>query len=108
MRKPLLLVLIVASVMLVAFGLILLIQDTPPQPPIAMTTPLPGSEVARISVQELDRDLQGNNPPLVWEFVSETQYTNGHLPGAVLMTFDEMPGAAKGLDKQQAIVTLCT
>lgn len=108
MRKSVLLVLIVASVTLVALGLILLIQDTPPEPPVAVTTPLPGGEAARISVQELSRELQGTNPPVVWEFVSATQYANGHIPGADLMTFDEMPGAAEKLDKQQAIVTLCT
>ena len=108
MRKSVLLLLIALSVVLVGMGVILIIQDTPPEPPVALTTPLPGGEVARISVQDLNRELQGVNPPLVWEFVSAEQYANGHIPGARLMTFEQMSATAQGLDKSQAIVTLCT
>lgn len=108
MRKSLLLVLIVASVLLVAAGVILMIQDAPPTLPQAVATPLPGGAGARINVQDLHAALQGPNPPLVWEFVSEEQFAAGHLPGARIMTFDGMAAAVEGLDKTQAIVTLCT
>jgi hypothetical protein len=108
MRKSLFLVLLVLSVALVASGLLLLTQDAPPQLPTSVSTPLSGGEVARISVQELNEQLQSRNPPIVWEFVSAGQYASGHLPGARLMTFDELPEVAQGLQKSQPLVTLCT
>lgn len=108
MRKSFLLVLIVLSVALVSVGVLLLLQDAPPEMPMAVTTTLPGGEVTRIGVQELSEQLQGNAPPVVWEFVSGEQFASGHLPGAKLLTFDALPAEAEKLAKTQPIVTLCT
>lgn len=107
MRKSFLLLLIVLSILLVGAGLILLLQDKPLQPPAALTTPSPSGEVARISVQDLHARLQGPNPPLVWEFRTAESFAQQHVPGSRLLSLDTLSVAAEGLDRTQAIVTLC-
>ncbi len=107
MRKPVVLLLVVLSVLLVGIGVILWLQDAPLQPPAALTTPLPSGESERVSVQELHARLQGPQPPLVWEFRSPESYAQQHVPGSRLMSLDEIAASAAPLDRSQPIVTLC-
>ncbi len=114
LRKLLLWALVAASVLLIVAGVLLISQSAPPaaaNPPAPPTTQsfltLGGDGVARISVQDLHTQLAGANPPVVWEFRSASSYTAAHLPGSRLLTLEEIPAAAEGLDKAQAIVTLC-
>jgi len=70
--------------------------------------PTPAIEnVRRISVGELHGKLKGPNPPLVWDLRSAEAYAQGHIPGARLVQFSELPTLSQGLDRKQAIVTLC-
>lgn len=114
MQKLLLWVLVAASVLLIVAGVLLISQPAPPaaaNPPALPTTQsfltIGGDGVARISVQELHAQLGGANPPVVWEFRSASSYEATHLPGSRLVTLEEIPAAAEGLDKAQLIVTLC-
>lgn len=109
MRRAALWVLIAASVLLVVAGIWLLSRSGPPA---AVNTPTPivatsSSEAPRISVQELNAQLQAEHPPLVWEFRSASSYAEAHVPGSRLLTLDEIEAAAQGLDRAQPIVTLC-
>jgi len=115
LRKPLLWALVAASVLLIVTGVLLISepggQPAAANPPVPPTTQsfltLGGDGVARISVQDLHTQLAAANPPVVWEFRSASSYTAAHLPGSRLLTLEEIPAAAEGLDKAQAIVTLC-
>ena len=74
----------------------------------AVSGPTPAiADVRRISVGELHGKLQRPNPPLVWDIRSAEAYAQGHIPGAQLVQFSELPTLAQGLDRKQAIVTLC-
>ena len=66
------------------------------------------SSNTRITPAVLNSLLRGDDAPLVWEFRSAETYEAQHVPGSRLVTLDEIAGAAAGLDKGQAIVTLCT
>jgi len=114
LQKPLLWVLVAASVLLIVAGILLISQSAPPaaaNPPVPPTTQsfltLGGDGVARISVQDLHTQLAAANPPVVWEFRAASSYEAAHLPGSRLMTLEEIPAVAQGLDKAQSIVTLC-
>ena len=74
----------------------------------ATSGPTPSiADVRRISVGELHGKLQRPNPPLVWDIRSAEAYAQGHIPGARLVQFSEIPTLVQGLDRKQAIVTLC-
>jgi len=111
MRRIALFVLLVASLALIGVGAIQLLQAREAAsraPSVAIATPVPTGDVRRISVQELDQALKRPNPPLVWEFRTAETYAQQHLPNSRLVQLTEIATLAKGLDRQQAIVALCT
>ena len=107
MRKPILVVLVALSLVVVALGLLLL-RGAQRAAPVADQTPAVPALVDRIGVEELNALVGTAGQPLIWEFVGEEQFSKGHLPGAELMTFDGLPTAAQKLDRKRAIVTVCT
>jgi len=118
LQKLLLWALVAASVLLIVAGVLLISQpDGPSAPAVAANPPaqpttqsfltLGGDGVARISTQDLHAQLAAANPPVVWEFRSAASYEAAHLPGSRLLTLEEIPAVAEGLDKAQFIVTLC-
>jgi len=119
MSKNVLLVaiLVIASVAAIAFGVLQLVPTSSAPAAVAPASgggqqvasdPTPSiADVRRISVGELHGKLQRPNPPLVWDFRSAEAYAQGHIPGARLVQFSELPTLTQGLDRKQAIVTLC-
>lgn len=71
-----------------------------------MPTPLQ-DQVARIAPVELQRRLNGPNPPLVWELRTPDRYAAGHIAGSRLVQLHEVAALAQDLDRRQAIVTSC-
>ena len=63
--------------------------------------------VKRILPEELQRRLDGPNPPLVWELRSPDRYEKEHIPGSKLVKLPEVTALAEGLDRSQAIITNC-
>ena len=112
LRRVLLWVLVVASVLLVAAGVFLL-SRIPVSTTVSVPTTTPtgelnfGDGVPRMSVQALSAQLQEANPPQVWEFRSPASYAEAHVPGSRLLALEEVEAAAQGLDRTQPIVTLC-
>ena len=110
MRKIVLLVLLIGSLALIGVGVVQLAQARMAAsrgPSVVIATAVPTGDVRRMSVQELDQALKGPNPPLVWELRTAETYAQQHLPGSQLVQLAEVATAAKGLDKQRAIVTVC-
>jgi hypothetical protein len=119
MSKNVLLVaiLVIASVAVITIGLLQLAPTANAPSAVAPATgggqpaasgPTPSiADVRRISVGELHGRLQRPNPPLVWDIRSAEAYAQGHIPGARLVQFSELPTLIQGLDRKQAIVTLC-
>jgi hypothetical protein len=66
------------------------------------------ADVRRISVGDLHAKLQRPNPPLVWDLRAADIYAQQHIPGARLVPLTDVPTLAKNLDRNQAIVTLCS
>jgi hypothetical protein len=120
MSKNVLLVAILVIASVVAIGIGVLQLAPAASAPAAVATvsgggqqvasgPTPSiADVRRISVGELHGKLQGPNPPLVWDIRSAEAYAQGHIPGARLVQFSELPTLSQGLDRKQAIVTLCS
>ena len=110
-------VLVIASVAAIAIGVLQLAPTASAPAAVAPASdggqqaasgPTPSiADVRRISVGELHGKLQRPNPPLVWDFRSAEAYAQGHIPGARLVQFSELPTLIQGLDRKQAIVTLC-
>jgi hypothetical protein len=92
------------TVLLIAAGVFLLLlnRDLPRQ--VQVTTE---SEVPRISVSELQGQLQTSSPPLVWDIRPVEIFAGGHIAGSRPLNLSDVPDAAANLDKRQAIVTLC-
>ncbi len=108
MRKIFLFGLVAISLLLIAVGASQLLN---PQRPAAPAEPLgivAADGVPRITVQDLHGRLQQPNPPLVWEFRTADTYAVEHLPGSRLVQLEQIAAFAQSLNKQQAIVTLCT
>jgi hypothetical protein len=115
-------ILVIASVAAIAIG-VLQLAPTAVAPasgaPVAVAPTTSGSqqaalgptpsiaEVRRISVGDLHGKLQGSNPPLVWDLRAAEGYVQQHIPGARFVQISEIPTLAQGLDRKQAIVTLC-
>jgi hypothetical protein len=110
-------ILVIASVAAIAIGVLQLAPAavTPaPAAPAAggnqQTAPGPTpaiADVRRIGVGDLHGKLQGSNPPLVWDLRSAEAYAQQHIPRARLVQISEIPTLVQGLDRKQAIVTLC-
>jgi hypothetical protein len=105
-------ILVIASVAAIAIGVLQLAP--PPGVPApggsqqAALGPTPSiADVRRISVSDLHAQLQGPNPPLLWDLRSIESYSQQHIPGARLVQISELPELAQGIDRKQAIVTLC-
>lgn len=107
MRKPLFLTLVLLTLLLIAAGVVLALQQQQAPADVAASLSADTAGVSRITVAELERELQAPNPPLVWDIRTTTDFATGHIPSSRVMTFDGIPDAAAGLDKQQSIVTLC-
>ena len=105
-------ILVIASVAAIAIG-VLQLTPVPGAPATggsqqAAPGPTPSiAEVRRISVGDLHAKLQRPNPPVVWDIRSAESYAQQHIPGAQLVQISEIPALAQGLDRKQAIVTLC-
>jgi hypothetical protein len=114
MSKNVLLVaiLVIASVAAIAIGAFQL-APTASAPAVGgsqqtASGPTPSiADVRRISVGELHEKLQRSSPPLVWDLRSAEAYAQQHIPGARLVQISEIPTLAQGLDRKQAVVTLC-
>ena len=112
-RKLLLGALLVVSLTLIGIGVFQLLQDwQDTRPAVVMVedrSELAGDQddFPRMSVEALHAQLQGENPPLVWELRVPERYAQAHLPGSVLVLESEVEAAAEGLDRSQSIVTLC-
>lgn len=104
MRKPLLLLLVALSVLLIAVGAVMLADGARREETARQASE---AEVMRISVEELHARLQGTMPPLVWELRTPQSYAQQHVPGSRLVTLEEIDALAAGLDRKQAIVVLC-
>jgi hypothetical protein len=120
-------ILVIASVTVIAIGVLQLAPTavTPAPGGPAAVAPAPGApttggsqqaaagptpsiaDVRRISVGDLHGKVQGLNPPLVWDLRAAEAYAQQHIPGARLVQISEIPTLAQGLDRKQAIVTLC-
>ncbi len=110
-------ILVIASVAAIAIGVLQLAPTASAPAAVAPASggsqqvasgPTPAiTDVPRISVGELHGKLQRPNPPLVWDIRSAEAYAQGHIPGARLVQFSELPTLVQGLDRKQAIVTLC-
>ena len=105
-------ILVIASLVAIAIGVLQLAPATgaPATGGSQQAAPSPTpsiAEVGRISVGDLYAQLQGPNPPLVWDLRSAESYAQQHIPGARLVQISEIPTSAQGLDRKQAIVTLC-
>jgi hypothetical protein len=105
-------ILVIASVAVIAIGVLQLAPtpgaSAPDGSQQAALGPTPSiADVRRISVSDLHAKLQGPNPPLVWDLRSIENYTQQHIPGARLVLLSELPELARGIDRKQAIVTLC-
>ena len=107
MRKLLLLVLLVFSLALITIGALQLVQARS-APRVVIATQAPTTDVRRVSVQELAQMLEAANPPLVWEFRTADSYAQQHLPGSRLVQLEEIAGLAKSLNRDQAIVAVCS
>ncbi|NLE56713.1 MAG: hypothetical protein GX616_00015 [Planctomycetes bacterium] len=108
MRKPLLIGTIALGVLMIAAGVLWLTSPQGSASSLSDFTTPHADGVPRITPAVLNSLLRGDDAPLVWEFRSAETYEAQHVPGSRLVTLDEIAGAAAGLDKGQAIVTLCT
>jgi hypothetical protein len=118
-RRYLPFIFIALSVLIIAVGIVMLMRpDTTPatsaQPPAAAPTalaassaPASESEVARVSVEELQQQLDSDNPPLVWDVRGAESYSQQHIPGSRQVDLGDVEATAAGLDRNQPIVTLC-
>lgn len=106
MRRYIPYVLVALSVVVIAVGVVLMTQQNTP----AAVSPTPGStsEAPRITVQELQQQLQGGNPPQVWDVRGTEAYSAGHLPGSKQVDLVNVEAAAAGIDRNQPIITLCS
>jgi 3-mercaptopyruvate sulfurtransferase SseA len=105
-------ILVVASVAAIAIGVLQLAPAAVGPTTNGSRQAAPGStpsvaDVRRISVSDLHANLQGPNPPLLWDLRSAESYAQQHIPGARLVQISEIPMLAQGMDRKQAIVTLC-
>ena len=75
-----------------------------PTPP-AVRIPFP--KVPRISVAEAKSALDGGQAVFV-DTRGEQYYITGHIPGALVMEADRLPGEVLALDKATWIITYCT
>lgn len=109
MRKTLFLVLAGLSLVLVALGVSLLLQrdNVGESLSVVRATPSSAAEVARISVQELHVQLQGSDPPRVWELRIAEAYERQHISGSQRVDMDQIAALAGGLDRERPIVILC-
>ena len=110
-------ILVIASVAAIAIGVLQLAPTASAPAAVAPASgggqqaapgPTPSiADVRRISVGDLHGLLQRPNPPQVWDIRSAEAYAQGHIPGARLVQISEIPTLAQGMDRKQAIVTLC-
>jgi len=110
-------ILVIASVAAIAIGVLQLAPTASAPAAVAPASdggqqaasgPPPSiADVRRISVGDLHGKLQRPNPPLVWDIRSAEAYEQQHIPGARLVQFSELPTLVQGLDRKQAVVTLC-
>ncbi len=110
MRKQLSLLLLVVSLALIGLGIYQYVRQREAASSavtirLGTVTPIVG--VARISVEDLYRELQSSSPPLVWELRSAASYAEGHVPGSRFVQTDQIQALAQDLDRGQPIVTLC-
>jgi hypothetical protein len=107
MRRPVLIALVAITLLLVAFGVVLVLQQQG-QAPVAANEASPSTEdVPRVSAEALRGQLATSNPPLVWDFRPASTFAEGHIPGSHVLTLDAIPDAAANLDRRKAIVTVC-
>jgi hypothetical protein len=111
-------ILVIASVAAIAFGVLQLAPTASAPAAVAPNVgggqqaasgPTPAiADVRRIGVGDLRTKLQGPNPPLVWDLRSAEAFAQQHIPGSRLVQITEIPTLAQGLDRKQAIITLCS
>jgi hypothetical protein len=100
-------VLVIASLALLVLGAVQfasgpgVVQQAQPNPTPSI------AEVTRISAEDLHRQLQGSNPPQVWDLRGLKAYTEEHIPNSQLVQFADASALAQKLDRKQAIVALC-
>jgi membrane protein DedA with SNARE-associated domain/rhodanese-related sulfurtransferase len=64
--------------------------------------------LARISVQELRRLLEGGEPPAIVDVRTTRSFAATHIPGALRMTLDEVDSQLAALPRDREIVLYCT
>jgi hypothetical protein len=100
-------VFVIASLALIALGAVKC-AAVPGVVQQAQADPTPTiAQVTRMSAEELHRQLQGPNPPQVWDLRGLKAYTDGHIPDSRLVQYTDASALAQQLDRKQAIVTLC-
>ena len=107
MKRLALLSLLVASLALIGIGVAQLVRLG--QSPGSATTIVNSSPdgVARMEVSTLAERLRGGEPPLVWELRSAESFAESHIPGSVLVAYEQIEMLAVTLDHGRPIVTLC-
>ena len=71
---------------------------------------MPGSERAAktcISQEEAQHWLQDGQPVLLLDVRGSAEYEQGHIPNAIHLSLNALPGQLDRLDKQQRIITIC-
>jgi rhodanese-related sulfurtransferase len=58
-----------------------------------------------ISVQELQKQLASQNPPLVIDVRDAEKYAAGHIPGALHIPREQLAAKLKVIPKSRPIVT---
>ena len=107
-KQTLLILLVIASLTLIAVGAYQVLQGSNGQDQTATPGPTPSmAEVRRISVQDLHTKLQKPNPPQVWDMRSAEAFAGGHIANSQVVASNDIPALAKELDRKQPIVLLC-
>jgi rhodanese-related sulfurtransferase len=67
----------------------------------------PVSRIEAIDAELLAARLESDDPPLVLDVRREDEYAAGHIPGAVLIPYAELPDRIDELPRDRAIATIC-
>lgn len=58
-----------------------------------------------VTVDEMRAMLAGPNPPFLLDVRDRDAYLAGHIPGAINIPIDELPGSLDRVPKHRALVT---
>lgn len=73
----------------------------------ALVSCSPGPAQSSISQAELADRVSTRSAPLIIDVRTRSEFNSGHIPGAVNIPYDELPGGLGELESGQEIVVYC-